>query len=228
MKTLSEILLRLSLITGLSVSLFGIVFICSARSEEPEKKDKRETVRAEGAESEISFFNPSLSNSHNSSDSSVFNPKQNNRGNAADLLAQGVTWVTGVEVIQTDDGLELVLKTVAGSERLVPLILPEGNDLVIDILDATLAFAIRNGITELDSAPGITSVRVNQADGNSIRVRITGESQAPSAEIVPGRDDLVLSITPDGTTAADEPDDSINVIATGQGVEEDSYFVPDA
>ncbi|WP_144874839.1 TonB-dependent siderophore receptor, partial [Hyella patelloides] len=42
------------------------------------------------------------------------------------------------------------------------------------------------------------------------------------------RDDLVLSITPDGTTAADEPDDSINVIATGQGVEEDSYFVPDA
>jgi hypothetical protein len=38
------------------------------------------------------------------------------------------TRVTGVEVKQTPRGLELILKTVAGSERLVPLILPEGND----------------------------------------------------------------------------------------------------
>ncbi|MEM9508909.1 MAG: TonB-dependent receptor [Cyanobacteria bacterium P01_E01_bin.35] len=159
---------------------------------------------------------------------SVFNPTQDDWGTAADLLAQGVTRVTGVEVIQTDEGLELVLKTVAGSERLVPLILPEGNDLVIDILDATLAFAIRNGITELDPAPGITSVRVNKATENSIRVRITGETQAPSAEILPGRDDLVLSVMTDRTTTADEPDDSINVIATGQGAEEEEYFVPDA
>ncbi|MEM8672886.1 MAG: TonB-dependent receptor [Cyanobacteria bacterium P01_G01_bin.67] len=160
---------------------------------------------------------------------SVVNSEQNPfRGTAADLLSQGVTRVTGVEVIQTDGGLELVLKTVAGSERLVPLILPEGNDLVIDILDATLAFAIRNGITELDPAPGITSVRVNKATENSIRVRITGETQAPSAEILPGRDDLVLSVTTDRTTTADEPDDSINVIATGQGAEEEEYFVPDA
>lgn len=42
-------------------------------------------------------------------------------------VAEVVTRVTGVEVIQTESGLELVLKTVAGSERLVPLILPEGN-----------------------------------------------------------------------------------------------------
>ncbi|MEM8675756.1 MAG: TonB-dependent siderophore receptor [Cyanobacteria bacterium P01_G01_bin.67] len=235
MKKLSEILLRLSLITKLSVGLLGIVFICSARAEEPDKKDTRETVKAalkdtathKGAESEISFLNPLLPNSHNSSDPSIFDPEQNSRGNAADLLAKGVTRVTGVELIQTDEGLELVLETVAGSERLVPLIQPEGNDLVIEILDATLAFAIRNGITELNPAPGITSVRVNQADENSIRVRIAGTEQAPSAEILPGRDDLVLSVTPDGTAAADEPDDSINVIATGQGAEEE-YFVPDA
>ncbi|MEM8832650.1 MAG: TonB-dependent siderophore receptor, partial [Cyanobacteria bacterium P01_G01_bin.19] len=149
------------------------------------------------------------------------------RGTAADLIAQGVTRVTGIEVNQTDEGFELVLETVAGSERLVPLILPEGNDLVIELLDATLAFAIRNGVTELDPAPGITRVRVSQAESNSIRVRITGENQAPSAEILPGRDDLVLSVTPDGTTNPDEPDDSINVIATGQGAE-DEYFVPDA
>ena len=154
--------------------------------------------------------------------------EQRRKDKAAYLLAQGVAQVTGVEVIQTESGLELVLETVAGSERLVPLILPEGNDLVIDILDATLAFSIRNGVTELNPAPGISSVTVNEAESNSIRVRITGESQTPSAEVVTGREDLVLSITPDRTTAADEPDDSINVIATGQGVEEEEYFVPDA
>ncbi|MEO1006266.1 MAG: AMIN domain-containing protein, partial [Cyanobacteria bacterium J06638_38] len=153
------------------------------------------------------------------------NLKQNNISySAADLMAQGVTRVTGVEIIQTDEGLELVLETVAGSERLVPLIQPEGNDLVIEILDATLAFAIRNGVTEINPAPGINRITVNEADNNSIRVRITGDSQTPSAEILPGREDLVLSVTPDGTAAVNEPDDSINVIATGQG-EEDEYFV---
>ncbi|PSB09512.1 TonB-dependent siderophore receptor [Pleurocapsa sp. CCALA 161] len=149
--------------------------------------------------------------------------------NAVDLLAQDdLTRVTGVEIVQTENGLELVLETVAGSERLVPLILPEGNDLVIDILDATLAFSIRNGVTELNPAPGISSVTVNKGDENNIRVRITGENQTPSAEIVTEKDDLVLSITPESTTAEQEPDEEIEVIATGQGQEGSDYFVPEA
>ena len=146
---------------------------------------------------------------------------------AADLIAQSVTRVTGVEVIQTEEGLELVLETVAGSERLVPLILPEGNDLVIDILDATLAFSIRNGVTELNPAPGISSITVNKAESNSIQVRITGENQTPSAEILPGRDDLVLSITPEGTTAESESDEQIDIIATGEA-EGDGYNPTDS
>jgi iron complex outermembrane receptor protein len=140
-------------------------------------------------------------------------------GTAADLVAQGITRVTGVEVIQTEDGLELVLETVAGSERLVPLILPEGNDLVIDILDATLAFNLRNGVEELNPAEGITKITVNKIDESSIRVRITGETQAPSAEVVPGRNNLVLSVTSERATAQPAPDEEIEVIATGEGEE---------
>ncbi|MEO1006634.1 MAG: AMIN domain-containing protein, partial [Cyanobacteria bacterium J06638_38] len=154
--------------------------------------------------------------------------EQRSRGKAADLIAQGLTRVTGVEVIQTESGLELVLETVAGRERLVPLILSEGNDLVIDILDATLAFELRNGVTELNPAPGITKVTVNKADENSIQVRITGDNQTPSAEVVPGRDDLVLSVIPEGTTAAQDADEEIEIIATGQAEEGSDYFVPDA
>ncbi|MEM8830126.1 MAG: TonB-dependent receptor plug domain-containing protein [Cyanobacteria bacterium P01_G01_bin.19] len=148
-------------------------------------------------------------------------------GTAADLLAQGVTRVTGVEVVQTAEGFELILETVTGSERLVPLILPEGNDLVIDILDATLAFSIRNGVEELNPVPGIRRVTVNKAEDNSIRVRISGVNQTPRAEVVPGRDDLVLSVTPEDTTAETEPDEQIDIIATGEA-EEDGYNVDEA
>ena len=150
------------------------------------------------------------------------------RNVASDLIVQGVTQVTGVTVNQTAEGLELILETVAGSERLVPLILPQGNDLVIDILDATLAFSIRNGVTQTNPVPGISQVTVNQVDESSIQVRITGEQQAPSAEVVPGRDDLVLSVTPEGTTVEREPDEEIEVIATGEGEDEEDYYVPDA
>ncbi|VEP13606.1 TonB-dependent siderophore receptor [Hyella patelloides LEGE 07179] len=163
--------------------------------------------------------------------------EQRSEGNAADLVLKdtathiaqsNLTRVTGVEVNQTESGLELILETVAGSERLVPLIQPVGNDLVIDILDATLAFSIRTGIEELNPASGISRVTVNQVNENSIRVIITGENQTPSAELVPGRDDLILSITPDGTTAESEPEEEIEVIATGEAEDEDDYFVPDA
>ena len=147
---------------------------------------------------------------------------------AADLVAQGVTRVTGVEVNQTPDGLDLILKTVAGSERLVPLILPEGNDLVIDLLDATLAFRVRNGVTETNPAPGIDKIAVNKVDDSSIRITITGTNQTPSADVVPGRDDLVLSVTSQDTTAESEPDEEIEIIATGQADDEDSYSADNA
>ena len=142
-------------------------------------------------------------------------------------LSQGVTRVIGVTVNQTESGLELILETATRSERLVPLILPQGNNLIIDILDATLAFSIRSGVTELNPAPGISQVTVNQGDENSIQVRITGENQTPSAEVVPGRNDLVLSIAPEGTTAETEPDEEIEVIATGEA-EDDNYNFTDA
>jgi hypothetical protein len=90
------------------------------------------------------------------------------------LIAQGVTRVTRVELNQTDKGLEVILKTSAGGQRLVPLILPEGNKLVIDLLDATLAFGIRNGLTKPKPAPGIKTVKLAKVDENSIRLTITG------------------------------------------------------
>jgi len=146
---------------------------------------------------------------------------------APNLLAQGVTRVTGVEVKQTNRGLEVILKTVAGGQRLVPLILPEGNKLVIDILDANLAFGIRNGVTKANPAPGIKAIALTKVDASSLRLTITGEKQAPRAEVVSSRQNLVLSINPQRTTAQTKPEQEIEIIATGEGTT-DNYYVPDA
>ncbi|MGF1591193.1 MAG: TonB-dependent siderophore receptor [Pleurocapsa sp.] len=68
---------------------------------------------------------------------------------------------------------------------------------------------------------------VNKVDASSVRVRISGQTQAPSAEVVPGRSNLVLSINPQGNTARQAPDEEIEIIATSEG-EEESYNVPNA
>ncbi len=157
------------------------------------------------------------------------NIRQTVSTSATDLLAQqdSVTRVTGVELNQTNQGLEVILETAAGGQKLVPLILPEGNNLVIDLLDATLAFSIRNGVTQTNPAPGIREVTLNKTDDSSIRLTITGEKNAPSAEVIPSRQNLVLNVTPEETTARQTADEEIEVIATGEA-EDDSYKVPDA
>jgi iron complex outermembrane recepter protein len=134
-----------------------------------------------------------------------------------------LTKVTGVEVKQTPSGVQVILKTPPGQAKLVPLILPEGNNLVIDLLDATLAFSIRNGVTQSNPAPGIKEVRLSKVDATSIRVTIAGEKQAPRAELIPSRQDLVLSVTPKATAQA-KPEQEIEIVVTGER-ESDDYAV---
>ena len=146
---------------------------------------------------------------------------------AGDLLAQdNLTRVIGVEIIQTENGLELVLETLAKNQQLVPLIIPEGNNLVIDVLDATLALPTGNEFRESDPAPGISKISVVTAEDNSIRVTITGENQTPSAKVVPGGDNLVLSIAPEGATTTEEPAESIDVVVSATRTEENIQDVP--
>lgn len=147
---------------------------------------------------------------------------------AQDFLAQQnlATRVTAIEIKQTNSGLQVILKTAAGGQKLVPLILPEGNKLAIDILDATLASSIRNGVTKTNPTPGISEVKLTKIDESSIRLTITGQTQAPSAEVIPSTQNLVLSINPQGNTAQQAPDEEIEVIATGEG--EEDYNVPNA
>ena len=146
---------------------------------------------------------------------------------ASQSIAQGVTRVTGVELNQTDNGLQVILET-AEEKQLVPLILPEGNNLVVDILDATLALPEGNEFRESNPTDGIAEVTLTQIDESSIRLTITGETQTPNAEVIPSQQDLVLSVTPEGMTTEQTPDEEIEIIATGEEENEDDYYIPDA
>ena len=134
---------------------------------------------------------------------------QNLSTSALDLLAQQneITEVTGVKINQTDRGLEVILETAAG-EQLVPLILPEGNNLIVEILDATLV-PKGNEFREINPAAGIREISVTQVDDSSIRLTITGENNAPTAEVLPSQQNLVLSVSPEGTTVTTEPDEAM-------------------
>ena len=99
------------------------------------------------------------------------------------IAQNNLTRVTGVELNQTDRGLQVILETAGG--QLVPLILPEGNNLVIDLLDATLDLPTGNEYRQTNPSPGINEIALTPVDASSIRLTITGETQAPDAEIVP-------------------------------------------
>ncbi len=143
------------------------------------------------------------------------------------LLVQNINFkVTDIKLNNSERGLQLIIKS-ADDRKLVPLILPEGNDLIIDLTDADLDLATGNNFRATNPAPGIIEITATQVDDNNIRITIAGKKNAPSAEIVPSSQNLVLSVTPEANTAQTEPDETIEIIATGEG-EDNSYVVPEA
>ncbi|MBE9168793.1 TonB-dependent siderophore receptor [Pleurocapsales cyanobacterium LEGE 06147] len=148
---------------------------------------------------------------------------------AKDLLAQETTSivrVTGVRLNETPSSLQVILETPGGG-RLQPLIFPDNKTLIIDLLDAVLALPESEEFRQTNPAEGISEVTVRPLDATSIRITITGEQVVPTAEVVPSRQNLVLSVEPSTETPqTPQADEEIEVIATGEG--EASYFVPDA
>ena len=140
--------------------------------------------------------------------------------------AQSFAQVTGVRLNQTAEGLQIILATPT-KQLLVPLILPEGNNLVIDILDAVLALPGKQEFTATNPAPGITKVTVKAFDATSIRVTIVGVENAPTAKVIPSQTNLVLRVTPSDVTAETKPDEEIAIVVTGER-EEKKYIVPNA
>jgi len=122
------------------------------------------------------------------------------------LLAQAPvkaapTQVTGVQVSQANNGVNIVLATEKGDRPQV-FAINNGNTYQATIINTQLRLPQGNSFRQDNPAPGISSVEISQVEANSIRVVVAGTNGVPNGQIVPGQgQSIVLSVAGQGGTA---------------------------
>ncbi|MDB9529259.1 AMIN domain-containing protein [Oscillatoria sp. CS-180] len=102
------------------------------------------------------------------------------------LAAQPVyatsTMITGVEVIPTDGGAQIILQTEAGD---VPEVFAvnQGHTLRADIVRTQLRLAEGEQFVQQNPAPGIEAIALTPLDGNSVRLTVDGSDRIPMGTI---------------------------------------------
>ena len=111
------------------------------------------------------------------------------------------TQVTGVQVSQANNGVNIVLATEKGDRPQV-FAINNGNTYQATIINTQLRLPQGNSFRQDNPAPGISSVEVSQVDANSIRVVVAGSNGVPSGQVMPGQgQSIVLSVAGQGGTA---------------------------
>ncbi|WNZ27781.1 TonB-dependent receptor [Leptolyngbya sp. NK1-12] len=132
----------------------------------------------------------------------------------AQIAQVAIIQVTGIQLNATDTGIDVILETAAGQ-------LPEpstsvvGNALIVEIPNAALTLPEGNEFQQANPAEGIALISVTSLPDNWVRVAITGLGAPPTGEIRADAQSLVLSVVP-GTDAADDAEDAIQVVVTGE------------
>jgi type IV pilus assembly protein PilQ len=111
------------------------------------------------------------------------------------------TQVTGVQVSQGNNGVNIVLATEKGDRPQV-FAINNGNTYQATIINTQLRLPQGNSFRQDNPAPGISSVEISQVEANSIRVVVAGSNGVPNGQIVPGQgQSIVLSVAGQGGTA---------------------------
>ncbi|HHP7244568.1 MAG TPA: TonB-dependent receptor plug domain-containing protein, partial [Elainellaceae cyanobacterium] len=150
---------------------------------------------------------------------------QEQSGEAAAELAQALTEITNVQVSETESGLELTLEATGSLAE--PQTSVVGNALTADIPNARLALPEGEMFEQFAPAAGIALVSAMNLPDGGVRVSITGTDAPPQVEVNTEAGNLVLSVVPGATTAADADDaDAIQVVVTATRTEEEIQDVP--
>jgi len=132
----------------------------------------------------------------------VNDPSAKNTKATNENLAQGTTEVTGVQLQETEEGLTLFLETSTGRE-------PQtfrtnyGETLVIDLTNSRLRLPEGEQFQENNPVAGIASIEVVQQYANTVRVKLVGETEVPTAEINTTEQGIALAVNSD--IVAQEP-----------------------
>jgi len=95
---------------------------------------------------------------------------------------QAATQVTGVSVVPTNGGMEVILETQSG-ERPQIFLVERGESLVADLVNTRLSLPEGGSFRQDNPSPGIASVVVMPLDSNSTRVIVNGTGGAPNGEV---------------------------------------------
>lgn len=110
------------------------------------------------------------------------------------------TQVTGVQVSQGNNGVNIVLATEKGDRPQV-FAINNGNTYQATIINTQLRLPQGNSFRQDNPAPGISSVEISQVEANSIRVVVAGSNGVPNGQIVPGQgQSIVLNVAGQGGT----------------------------
>ncbi|MGD1950163.1 MAG: TonB-dependent siderophore receptor [Leptolyngbyaceae cyanobacterium] len=127
--------------------------------------------------------------------------------------------ITGVQVENTEAGLQIVLET-AGGEVTTPITTTSGNALVITVPDAVLADS--NEFLQFEPAEGIAVVQVIELSDDRVEISITGADAPPVADVSIAEGGLALVVTP-GIAQASETSEPLRITVTG---DEDEGYNP--
>nr|WP_233222720.1 type IV pilus secretin family protein [Chroococcidiopsis sp. CCALA 051] len=145
-------------------------------------------------------------------------------GVAVALVAAPPVWakpakVTGVKLDPTNNGLNVVLETSTTARPQV-LTSQQGKTLVADISNAQLNLPEGQDFRQTKPASGIDSVVVTRLDSNSIRLMVTGTTNAPSGQMQRNGQGVTFSVssTPERIAQANPTPTSSTTFKPGQSV----------
>jgi iron complex outermembrane receptor protein len=129
--------------------------------------------------------------------------------------------VTKVKLEPTETGLDITLETAEGKPLQIDAtkFRREGNSLIADIPNATLALPQGQTFVADNPTADIATVQVVQQDG-TIRISVTGKDALPKQEVMLKTGAFSYSLNPEDEATEEE------LVVTGE--RETGYFVPDA
>lgn len=171
----------------------------------------------------------------------VNEPSAKNTEGTNESLAQSTTEVTGVQLQETEEGLTLFLETSTGREPQT-FRTTYGETLVIDLTNSRLRLPEGETFQQQNPASGIASVEVEQRYSNTVRVKLVGETEVPTAEINATEQGIALGINsaaiaqepaeepttepPPAPTETTEQQEPIELVVTATRTEERQTDVP--
>ncbi|MEL6383647.1 MAG: AMIN domain-containing protein [Cyanobacteria bacterium J06626_18] len=120
---------------------------------------------------------------------------------AAQPVHAAATVITGIEVIPTDQGAQIVLETQAGDTPQV-FAVNQGNSLRADIVRTELQLTEGAEFIQQDPAPGISTISLVPLDSNSVRLTVDGAGQVPMGTVAESSGGgIVIDVAAQGNAA---------------------------